>query len=340
MKPWKQSIGQWEVLVIGGGPAGLSAAIYLGRAQRKVIVIDAGRSMAVWEPRMENYLGFPETISGEELLERGRAQALGFGASVQEDEITRISGALGGFVANGQEAIYRGNRLLLATGMFHIPPDVEGVQECLGHSMFFCKDCDGMRARGKRILAFGWTNEAVEFALGLLAYSPYVKLLTNGRDGAWSTRHEGWIEEYGIAVFREPVEEVEHDGCQLRAVRLADGTRVEGDALFAVRGDVFHNTFARELGARIGSNGEIELDEDLQTSVAGLYAAGCVTAANCQMIIAAGQGAVAAQAINRALFEESLARHTLRRAGAEVLESSVTSSERREEEAKLDGILE
>lgn len=339
----EESRSRWDVLIVGGGLAGLSAAIYLGRAERSVLVIDSGHSMALWEPRVENYLGFPEAISGEDLLQRGREQALKFGVNLVEDEVTSVSGALGQFEATGLEAIYRGDRLLLSTGVFHVPPDIAGVRECLGHSMFFCKDCDGMRVRGERILVFGWTNDAVEFALGLLAYSPSVGLLTNGHDAVWSASHARWVEEYAIPVYSEPIEEVERDECQLRAFCLADGTRVEGDALFTIRGDVFHNSFVRELGAAINANGEIKTDAGLQTSVPGLYAAGCVTGANCQMIIAAGQGAIAAQAINRALFEESLALHTLRRAGPEVLQRQATSASSGEEAAalqNLDGILE
>ena len=104
---------------------------------------------------------------------------------------------------------------------------------------------------------------------------------------------------------------VEHDEGHLRDLTFEEGDPMKLDAAFTTRGDVYHNALAEDVGASIDTEGEIIVDAGLETSVPGLYAAGCVTAANCQMIIAAGQGAIAGQAINRDLFEESLGNHTL-----------------------------
>ncbi len=127
-----------EVIVIGGGIAGLSAAIYLGRAQRDALVIDSGHSMAKWEPVVGNYLGFPEGVSGEDLLRFGREQAERHDVKFVADEIEEIRREEGDFLLRGEEGSYRTKRLLLATGIFHLPPEIPGVKECLGHSMFFC----------------------------------------------------------------------------------------------------------------------------------------------------------------------------------------------------------
>ncbi len=136
-----------EVIIIGGGIAGLSAAIYLGRAQRDTLVIDSGHSMAKWEPVVENYLGFADGVGGEELLRQGRMQAERHEVEFAEDEIEELTAEDSVFVVGGRKDTHRANRLLLATGIFHLPPDIAGVKECLGHSMFFCKDCDGYRVR-------------------------------------------------------------------------------------------------------------------------------------------------------------------------------------------------
>src|SRR3954471_22363798 len=122
--------------------AGLSAAIYLARARQDTIVIDEGKSMARWEPDVQNYLGFPEGIEGEELLRRARQQARNYGARFLRDRITSAKVNDGRFSLRGSRS-YTSRRVLLATGIFHIPPDLPGVKPCLGHSMFFCKDCDG-----------------------------------------------------------------------------------------------------------------------------------------------------------------------------------------------------
>jgi thioredoxin reductase (NADPH) len=316
-----------EVIVIGGGIAGLSAAIYLGRAQRDVLVIDSGHSMAKWEPVVQNYLGFPDGVGGEELLRNGRTQAKRYDARIIRDEIKSVSSRKSVFLLKGTRKTYRTKRLLVATGIFHLPPEIPGVKECLGHSMFFCKDCDGHRVRGKRIAIIGANNEAVEYALGMLHYSSCVIVATNGKRSHWDRQHARWLEEYEIPVARKRIQDVAHRRRKIRALEFGTGKSVKIDYLFTTRGDIFHNQLAKKLGAKIDPDGQIKVDHCMRTTVPGFYAAGCVTPANCQMIIAAGQGAAAAQAINRDLFEESLASHSLRRFREAQLEHEKTVPE-------------
>ena len=316
-----------EVIVVGGGIAGLSAAIYLGRAQRDTLVIDSGHSMAKWEPVVENYLGFPKGVAGEKLLKNGRRQAKKHEVRFVHDEIKTVSSRGSLFVLKGQRKTYRTKRLLLATGIFHLPPEIPGVKECLGHSMFFCKDCDGYRVREKRIAIIGANNEAVEYALGMLHYSACVIVATNGKKPAWDKQHARWLAEYEIPVERKRIRDVDHRRRKIRALDFVGGACFKIDSLFTTRGDIFHTSLAEKLGAKLDSDGQIKVDQCMRTSVSGLYAAGCVTPANCQMIIAAGQGAAAAQAINRDLFEESLATHSLRRYRAAQIDEEKTIPE-------------
>jgi thioredoxin reductase (NADPH) len=302
-----------DVIIIGGGIAGLSAAIYLARAQRDTLVIDADKSMARWEPYVQNYLGFPEGISGEDLLRRGREQARAYGAEFVEDEVISSARKPDYFVVQGTSDMYRCRRLLLATGIFHRPPEINGVAECLGHSMFFCKDCDGFRVQNKTVVVYGWTNETVQYALAMLAYTPVVAVVTDGRAPQWDPTHRNWLREYEVPVFTAAIRKACHEGCEIRSLMLEGGDEVEVDALFTTRGDIYYNKIARSLGAELDPEGQIRVDASMATNVAGLYAAGCVTPANCQMVIAAGDGARAAQAMNRDLFDESLATHRLRR---------------------------
>ena len=316
-----------EVIVVGGGIAGLSAAIYLGRAQRDVLVIDSGHSMAKWEPVVQNYLGFPNGVGGKELLKNGCTQARRYGARFVRDEIKTVSARKSFFVLKGKRKTYRTRRLLVATGIFHLPPEIPGVKECLGHSMFFCKDCDGYRVRGKRIAIIGVSNETVEYALGMLDYSACVVVATNGNRPVWDKQHARWLAEYEIPVARQRIRDVDHRKRKIRALEFASEAEIKIDYIFTTRGDIFHNQLAKKLGAKLDPDGQIKVDHCMRTSVPGLYAAGCVTPANCQMIIAAGQGAAAAQAINRDLFEESLASHSLRRVREEQLEGERTVPE-------------
>ncbi len=316
-----------DVIVVGGGIAGLSAAIYLGRAQRDTLVIDSGHSMAAWEPDVQNYLGFPNGIDGEELLRKGKKQSLKYSAKFARDKIVELRREKETFLLKGEKRDYRTNRLLLATGIFHLPPHIPGVKECLGHSMFFCKDCDGYRVRGKRIAIVGANNEAVEYALGMLAYSSCVIVVTNNERIRWSKKCAAWLKQYEIPVERGRVRDLEHRQRKILALRFEDGKRVATDYIFTTRGDIFHTQLAEKLGAKLDGEGQIKVDRCMRTTVPRLYAAGCVTPANCQMIIAAGQGAAAAQAINRDLFEESLTNKTLRRFREEQLEEEKTEPE-------------
>jgi thioredoxin reductase (NADPH) len=190
--------------------------------------------------------------------------------------------------------------------------------------MFFCKDCDAYRVQSKRIAVIGQNNEAVEYVLGMLVYSPCVMIALNGKEPQWDEAHAEWMHEYEIPVYPQPITEVIHEGGQIRSLALENGPAMAVDAVFTTRGDIYHNQLAKALAAETDAEGQILVNEDCRTSVPGVYAAGCVTRANCQMIVAAGQGATAAQAINRDLFEESLKSHCLRRFREEQLRHEKT----------------
>jgi thioredoxin reductase (NADPH) len=302
-----------EVIIIGAGLAGLSAAIYLGRSRRDTLLIHTNRSMAKWEVDVQNYLGFPEGIDGTDLLARGILQVVRFDVSIIEDDIYSLSHDGDRFCLKGVGTVYRARRVLVATGLTHIPPEIPGVRECLGRSLFFCKDCDAYRMQGKKIVIMGGNNEAVDYALTMLGFTSSVTICTNGGEPQWDTAHISWLEEYAVPIRRERIRSVRHDDGQLTAFIFEQGDFLHVDGAFTTRGDIYHHDLAEKAGAKVDKEGQIVVDQCLQTTIPGLYAAGCVTPANCQMIIAAGQGAIAGQAINRDLFEDNLKRHALPR---------------------------
>lgn len=317
----------YDVIIVGGGLAGLSAAIYLGRSRRDTLLIHSGHSMAKWERDVQNYLGFPEGISGNDLLARGFAQVRHFGVEVADDEIHALKRNHEDiFELTGATERYVGRRALLSTGLTHVPPDISGVKECLGKSLFFCKDCDAYRVQGKSIVIIGRNNEAAKYALGMLVFSERVLICTNGKPLRWDETYAEWLREYSVPIREQRIGSVSHDHGQLSALILEGGERLPAQAVFTTRGDVYHHELAEQAGARLDVDGQILVDHDMKTTVPGLYAAGCVTSANCQMIIAAGQGATAGQAINRDLFEESLRRYALtRHVRAEPVEGAAPS---------------
>jgi thioredoxin reductase (NADPH) len=251
-------------------------------------------------------------VGGTELISRGRRQARRYGAKFVNDMVIGGQKKVGAFVIQGEKHRYTCKRLLVATGIFHIPPDIPGIKPCLGHSMFFCKDCDGYRVQGKTIAVYGYTNETVDYALGMLPYSSCVMIVTDGRVPRWDEMHSQFAREYKIPISEQPIVNVRRNRQQIVSLQFDDSTEVLADALFTTRGDIYFSKLAKDLGAAVNDEGEVVVDVRMRTTVEGLYAAGCVTPANCQMIIAAGQGAAAAQAINRSLFDESLTTHSLR----------------------------
>lgn len=271
--------------------------------------------MAKWEEDVQNYLGFPEGISGNDLLARGFAQVRRFEVEVADDEIHALKQDHEGmFRLTGVAQRYVARRVLLSTGLTHVPPDIPGVKDCLGKSLFFCKDCDAYRVQARSIVIVGRNNEAAEYALSMLLFSSKVLLCTNGRPPLWDTAHAGWLAEYFVPVTHQSIQSISHDCGNISAVTFDNGESLSAEAVFTTRGDVFHHELAEQVGAQLDEEGQIVVDYSMKTSVPGLYAAGCVTPANCQMIIAAGQGATAGQAINRDLFKEDLQRHALPRA--------------------------
>jgi thioredoxin reductase (NADPH) len=194
-----------DVIIIGGGLAGLSAALYLGRGKRNTLLIHSDRSMAKWEAAVQNYLGFPEGTAGTALLARGMEQAAEYEVEIVEDEVQSMTAIGDRFHVKGRHDSYDAKRVLLATGLTHLPPDVPGVKECLGKSLFFCKDCDAYRLQGRRVVIIGWNNEAVDYALGMLLFTPSVLLATNGREASWDKDQAGWLEEYRIFVRPEKI---------------------------------------------------------------------------------------------------------------------------------------
>jgi thioredoxin reductase (NADPH) len=161
----------------------------------------------------------------------------------------------------------------------------------------------------------------------MLHYSACVVVATNGEKIRWDAQHADWLKEYEIPFYTDGISNCDHEGCQVRGLVLEDGREIKIDYIFTTRGDIFHTELAEGVGAKLDNEGQIKVDQCLRTSVSRLYAAGCVTPANCQMIIAAGQGAAVAQAINRDMFEESLRNHKLRRFREEQLETEETEPE-------------
>lgn len=284
-----------ECLVIGGGPAGLTAAIYLGRFLRKVVVIDGGSSRARWIPTSHNYPGFENGISGNELLEHLRKQALDYGAHFVQGEV----GALKILEDSRFEATYGTERIvaakvILASGMIDKKPDLLNLKEFIYDGVIrFCPICDGFEAKDKRVGIIGGCESIFKKARFLRTYTSRIEILPLDPDITCGVEERRELKALGLIVPHEPVVDLKPNGDTIVAI-MKSGRTIELDILYPAMGADVRTTLARNIGAQANDSGCLYTDTHQQTNVPGLYAAGDITLDLSQLSVATGQAAIAA----------------------------------------------
>lgn len=291
-----------DCLVVGAGPAGLTAAIYLARFRRSIALIDSGASRASYIPLSHNYPGFPDGISGKDLLARLRMQAARFGVEVESGRVDSLRLDGSNFIATiGQKQIVA-SRVLLATGIVDQEPPVANLREAiLEGSIRLCPVCDGFDVIDRKVAVLGVPRLALTHAKFLRTYSADVTLLAWGQDTGLAKDQWIALKEAGIEYVEKRVEKISIDRQQHVVVRMSDGSDNRFDTLYAMAGGRVRDELAKQLGARCDSNGALDVDAHQQTSIAGLYAAGDVINALNQISAATGQAAIAATAIHNHL---------------------------------------
>lgn len=306
-----------DCLIIGGGPAGLTAALYLARFRRKCLVVDAGKSRASRIPLSHNMAAFPDGITGEAYLARLRTQAEQYGACIERGEITGISRRAevqgGGFVAQmqvsaGDTGAADGERTLvahtvvLATGMTDEEPELPYLRQALRRGILrYCPICDGYEVIGKKVCVVGEGRKGAEEALFVRNYSDDVTLMTQGDPLDLEAEVREHLRRAGIAVVSDPAEEIVLDGSEIRALVAGTGETRTFEAIYAALGSNPRSGLASSLGAKLCADGCLDVDNHQQTSVPGLYAAGDVVEGLAQVSVATGHAAIAATAIHNSL---------------------------------------
>jgi len=283
-----------DVVIVGGGPAGLSAAIYTARAGQDTVVFDKGGATIQRVDRIYNYLGFPDGIGGEELLRRGREQAEGFGAEIVNEEVLgvrQMEGDEEGYVVDTSDGEYETKGLILATGASFTKPGIEGVDEFEGSGVSYCVQCDAFFFRDKSVAIVGAGNFAAKEALLLLDYTDDVTLMTDGKELDVDDELKNRLDEEGIPVVTEDVERVEGEHSLERA--MLESGPVEVNGLFVAVGAAGGGDLARMLGIPLEGS-YIVVDKELDTGVPHVYAAGDCIGGNRQISTAVGEGAEAA----------------------------------------------
>jgi thioredoxin reductase (NADPH) len=296
----------YDCLIVGGGPAGLTAAIYLARYRRKVLVIDAGQSRAAWIPTSHNYPGFEDGIGGRELLARLAGQADQYGAELRRGEVTKITKDGDGFIvaAEGKEA--RAKRVLIATGIVDETPLMRGLKDAVYEgALRFCPICDGYEAQDERIAVLGHVDTAWRKAIFLRTYSKDVTLLCGDDPDDITDECRQELMNAAVNFPRERAVDVDRSGEKI-AVLLESGKRKTFDVLYPALGCEVRSQLALDLGAKATDNGNLIVDDCQLTSVKGLYAAGDVVSDLHQISVGLGHAAIAATMIHNQL-ERNLA---------------------------------
>jgi thioredoxin reductase (NADPH) len=290
-----------DCLVIGGGPAGLTAGIYLARFLRKVAVVDSGSSRASLIPETHNYPGFPEGIAGPDLLSELREHATRYGTVLQEGEVEALESVPGGLRARIGSRHIAARKVILATGIVDDKPALPSLQEFIyAGKIRFCPICDGFEVQGRRVAVLGPMKHAIKKALFLRTYTRDVTLLVVDEPTNLDAGKQRELREAGISVAPEPVIDLQTEGENLWAV-LSGGARVGIDVLYPAMGAKVRSELAIQLGARGNEDGCLYVDEKQRTSIQHLYAVGDVTLELDQLSVAIGQAAIAATDVHNSL---------------------------------------
>jgi len=307
-EPWSTSgDGRLDCLVVGGGPAGLTAALYLARFERRFMLVDAGDSRASWIPTSHNIPVFADGVSGKEILARQREHVARYGGRVVRATVTTLRKEEGGFVArietadeSGVPGVVRARRVLLATGADDLEPELPDLPNAIRRGLVrYCPICDGYEARGKRIAVIGHGDRGLGEAVFVArTYSRDVTMLTLGQGMDLDARGRERVEQHGIKVVHEPVVDLDLEGNRITVLRTADGAEHRFEVLYSALGLRLRSELALALGAEHDGTGALIVDEHNRTTVPGLYAAGGVVRGLDQVVVAMGHGAVAATDIH------------------------------------------
>ncbi len=302
----------YDCIVVGAGPAGLSGALFLARYRRRVVTFHHNNPRNLYSHGVHGFLGH-HGIMPTELLARGRDEVTQHGGLIVEACVTRVEKISDEHFRvtagdeRSSEQTFEARRLLLATGLRDLTPDCPGFRDFYGATVFHCPDCDGFEVTGKRVAVFGRGKQAAGFTLSLLTWTDKLTLITGGDAGDMTDEHRARLARFNIPITEQSIASLEGDteACQLRRVCFEDGETLECDALFFNLGVEPASDLHQMLGCKLDKEcGLVEVDDERQTSVRGVYAAGDLTPRSQLAVVAAAEGAMAAIHIHKSLIPE------------------------------------
>lgn len=288
-----------DCLIVGAGPAGLTAAIYLARFNRNLVVADGGPSRASFIPVSHNYPGFPDGISGENLLSGLRAQAAHYGVTIISGWVESLALENNAFTASINGKLISAKKVLLATGV-QDEISIENWEEAVSKGRLrLCPICDGYDAADQNIGLISSPGCSLDHALFLRTFSKNITLFCRPNPSDLSDEIKQKLALSGICIVEDEIEDISL--ADTPAVRSAKGEAFNFDTLYIMLGESKSISLARDLGARLKPSGHLELNEHHETSIVGLYAAGDVANSLHQISVAIGNAAIAATDIHNKL---------------------------------------
>lgn len=312
----------WECVIVGGGPAGLSAGVYMGRFRRRTLLLDAGDGRWSYGQRNENYLGFPDGVAADRLHDLGREQAERFGVEFASSCVLAVRAGgpepTDGFVLDTAGGPIGARTVIWAAGVRDRWPVFPGARDLVGVHLFWCIVCDGWRCRDREVVLLGNDDKAAGTVLQFLTYTDRLTMLVDPDANRLSARARRKLDEDGVRVVRGRPERVETEGDALRALCLHDGTRLPADLLFSLYGSDPNTAPLAGLAVKLARNGHVRINEKNQTNHPFFFAAGDVTNRHAHQVASAvHEGAQAAMAANHVLYPERQQLPKLPRDGGE-----------------------